>query len=1093
MAQASAGDITGRLVIDTSDLARLRSESARTAQALKNDLGKSQAAPVSNQAIDSIRTARTEVDRFGRTHAQVFNDIRGAVNQYQGGMNNARAATVTLNGAMSVLQQSAAALGVSLTAAAAIQFVRSALAGVGALQDLSEQTGIAADRLAALQPIAENAGSSIQEVANGVRALMRSMVEGAPDVVAAMRDLGISTERMLELTADPAGAIDAISSGLLKLENQGKSTATIMEIMSRAGFRLAPVLREVGRAGGLMKLESPLTAAEIAAVDEAGDALNRMYLKAQALAAVGFVEVKNNLNGLIEYAKSHPIEFVLKFIGGAPGELLGRAHEEAERIRAVAAARQGANIGAGGVGAGLSGGASGAPKETKFQTEFKASLDDTIKSLESQKEALIGTKEASIELSIGILRAKAATLGFAEGNVELEKRLNQIRDLQIELAQSQFADQILKQNQAIQVQIVGMTQGAAAAEQLALRYQQENANLAGLNSTALAAIDAQKRLNDERAKAVVPQIERQQKQDETAIIRKSQVLGDLGITVNVHEEIRQSLVKELDAAIKAAGEDIRAEQPAMELAVRIVPRLEALSLSSIQKELSNQNARDAGFAGVLNKTFTNTFDTGAAKVNNLEAALRTARDRGLLPFSQGVQELGEQLDQARFDEAFGGIQRDLRTAAAEAQVFGQSFDLGAARVAAIENGLRNLIRQGLDPANAKVQELVGQLQNARVDAVFGDLAKTLENASKEAEVLGGAVDLNAVSIDALTNAIKKLIADGLDPLDPRIQQLKKELEDAKAVERWSEAFSGMADAAVQAINDLANGGKIKDVLRNFAARISSEITRALVTKPIEDWIKQQMNEIAKVGIGKTIENILGGKTPEKQLPKVTDKVPTVLGQPDKPGGVAGDAGVAAIQAQQATTEAAIQALSAEAMASIQAGETGLQVLATEAQTAITTAGTTAQTGIEATSTTAQGAIEAVKVAALAAIQAAKNIPATGGGGGIPFIGSLGGSTGGETFLGGVTDIVPTTLGGAAGGADMFANDARLVGEHGPEVWRPAKAGSVLPMYKFMMEQSQQREAPRVTMNISTPDASSFRRAERSIVNRARSSFARMGD
>jgi len=64
MADVNAGTITGKLVVDTSDLNRLRSESARTAQTLKQDLGQTRITPISPETVNNIRAATTETGKI---------------------------------------------------------------------------------------------------------------------------------------------------------------------------------------------------------------------------------------------------------------------------------------------------------------------------------------------------------------------------------------------------------------------------------------------------------------------------------------------------------------------------------------------------------------------------------------------------------------------------------------------------------------------------------------------------------------------------------------------------------------------------------------------------------------------------------------------------------------------------------------------------------------------------------------------------------------------------------------------------------------------------------------------------------------------
>src|SRR6266545_1350005 len=78
MADVNAGTITGKLVVDTSDLDRLRNESARTAQTLKQDLGQTRVSPISPDAVNNIRAANTEAVKLAGSARQVYDALKSS-------------------------------------------------------------------------------------------------------------------------------------------------------------------------------------------------------------------------------------------------------------------------------------------------------------------------------------------------------------------------------------------------------------------------------------------------------------------------------------------------------------------------------------------------------------------------------------------------------------------------------------------------------------------------------------------------------------------------------------------------------------------------------------------------------------------------------------------------------------------------------------------------------------------------------------------------------------------------------------------------------------------------------------------------------
>lgn len=84
-----------------------------------------------------------------------------------------------------------------------------------------------------------------------------------------------------------------------------------------------------------------------------------------------------------------------------------------------------------------------------------------------------------------------------------------------------------------------------------------------------------------------------------------------------------------------------------------------------------------------------------------------------------------------------------------------------------------------------------------------------------------------------------------------------------------------------------------------------------------------------------------------------------------------------------------------------------------------------------------------------------------------------GSSGGEGSGGGLLDFVSSLFGGfRAGGGPVRPDRAYVVGENGPELFVPDGAGDVLPGAS-----GPAQAAMRVTINVSTPDADSFRRSQ----------------
>lgn len=977
---------------------------------------------------DAVETARFEAVRQQSLAAsrKAFKDFEDSVRTGSKNVNASMlesvAGTKGLDSSMGGLLATAKQLLPIFSIGFAVGFIKEAVTATGNLNDLADQTGFTAETLLKLKPIANDVGSSIEEFAKGVNQFQKAIVEGSPATVEALQKTGLSVNELLKFADDPEGLLNKLSKGLASITNQAERVQAARALLARGGPRLAALVGEVEKRGGFEAIRaapSPISNEQIAAVDRLGESFDHAKIALEGLVAVkvvGLFEFFEKIGDAIITATGKLDEFRQKlpkiFAGPTPAELAAQiARNKGELPLSPADAKKREQVDAE-VGGATRPSAGVGPQTTDTQKAFLKTLDEQIQSLKTQKLAITESTEASAANAAQAQITKAKTVDLTTANADFAQKLKELTAEMIAVKQGQLAEILAKQNQGLEVQIATMTQSKQAAEELALKYALLDSHLQNIGPAAEAAAKKQRELNAEQARAVVPQTLKEL--DESKITaRRKQVL--LGITFNADDAVRTAIEQAIDKL--ASEKDPRARALAFEAALKLKPELDASRLKSIQTELGTQLGLDKEFGDVLNRTFANTFDRTAAKVDAITSALEKAKTSGVDPLSAGVQKLATDLDQAVFAKAAADLSRDMSVATAEAEVFGRSFDLGAANVQAVQSQIESLLRRGLDPANLSVQKLKEQLESLKVSEAFVTLGKDLELSAAEAKVLGGAINLPAENVDHLTNAIKKLLAEGLDPFDSRIQKLKDQLSDARAAEHFADAFVGIGDALTNAFTDLSNGGKLKDVMKNLASRISSELTQALVTKPLQDWTRSQANAIfGNGGIFGPITGAIGGGAAAKT--------------PDQ-------AAIVGIQAAATTSTTAIQTTGTTAATSIQA-------LSTEATTAIATTGTTAQTGIQA-----------VQAVAIAAIQAAATTAALTSGGSTQA-GILNGfgerpagvegpllPNGGffSQAIGSLASFIPKF----AAGGDVNANQLAIVGEKGPELFKPKTAGTIIPM------------------------------------------------
>ncbi len=834
------------------------------------------AATAKSDAVELVRfeAVRQQALTASRKAFKDFEDgIRGGNKNIAASMAQGAAASTGLGSSMGGLLGVAKQLFPILSVGFAIGFIRSSIQAIGALQDLSDATGIAADTLLSLRPVLENSGSSVESFARGINLMQKEIIAGTPETVANMAKLGISIQEMLATADDPEGFINKLAAGLAKIGNQAERVAVAKQILGKAGAENLPALLQVAAAGGTQGLPKPIISREdIAAIDAAGDAMNTLKINTQAFVAVSFVGILSGLGKMVDFvafivdkldrasrllpnfspSKQEIADIIARnkaaSESGPSDAAAFQASEQSNAFRTFPAPNKSGPVD-------ISKGTffdpaqlakqAAAPEFTDTQKAFNKSLDEQILSLKSQVVALTQSKEAAIDNTIAIEKAKAATIGLDGSSAALNKRLEEFRAISIQLQQAQLADSLTKGNHALEVQVALATQGQDASEALALKYLLEDSHLKTLNKEIIDAIANQKALNQAKQEAPVAQAKLEFDQERLSNQAKARILGgNFGPNFNQGQADLDALNRRLETIFKQAGsQNAGARKIALKALIEIQPEIDQANLKAIRDTIGIDLAKDIGFAKIQNQTFANSFDEAAAKVDRLTTALQSAKAQGLDPMSDGVKKIAADLDQAKIDEAFANIARDTAIAATQADLFGKSFDLGAAKVQAIQSQLANLTTQGISAKNPAAQKIAGDLNQAKISDISTNLAKAREEGERLGQALGGAFDTVSDNISKTTQAIQDLIHQGLDPADSRITQLQAQLMDLRAIDAFKTGLEGLGYVAAQALT-----GQIKSWkdLGSAVARVFDQIAA--------DWLRMQ----AKMIINNMISGASGG-------------------------------------------------------------------------------------------------------------------------------------------------------------------------------------------------------------------------------------------
>jgi len=173
------------------------------------------------------------------------------VSGFSNGIKKASNDVKSLGASLGSIAGGAIMAGLSAAAAAAgaaVAGMYSAMEAGGALVDLSEQTGIAIDKLMVLQTAFKQAGMSAEDVQPVINKMQKAIVgaatAGGPAAEAFQR-LGLSAAELSGMGADEQ--LQAIGEAISKIQNPAQKAAIAMEVFGKSGGRALALFA----AGGL--------------------------------------------------------------------------------------------------------------------------------------------------------------------------------------------------------------------------------------------------------------------------------------------------------------------------------------------------------------------------------------------------------------------------------------------------------------------------------------------------------------------------------------------------------------------------------------------------------------------------------------------------------------------------------------------------------------------------------------------------------------------------------------------------------------------------------------------------------------------------
>lgn len=203
--------------------------------------------------------------------------------------------------------------GVGLSVSALVSFGKALLSDADALVKMNDRTGISIEGLQRLQIAGDDAGNTVDEMANAINQMQDRLAGGDKSAAGALATLNLNLEQFKTLTPDQQ--FMAVSDALRAVEDPAAQVNLAMDLFGKTGSQILPVLKrgfdDVRDAAVGMSEDTAL------ALDDAGDTIERWWRNtkgATAEAAVAFYRfAESGMNPVI--ARSFELERELERAG----------------------------------------------------------------------------------------------------------------------------------------------------------------------------------------------------------------------------------------------------------------------------------------------------------------------------------------------------------------------------------------------------------------------------------------------------------------------------------------------------------------------------------------------------------------------------------------------------------------------------------------------------------------------------------------------------------------------------------------------------------------------------------------------------------
>jgi hypothetical protein len=278
------------------------------------------------------------------------------------------------------------------------------------------------------------------------------------------------------------------------------------------------------------------------------------------------------------------------------------------------------------------------------------------------------------------------------------------------------------------------------------------------------------------------------------------------------------------------------------------------------------------------------------KVLNQDSAEWLNVDEDLAKASDKAKEFRDQLDEIRQGLQLGAI--DVRAPGGAA----------TKRIAEIEIQFVETAKKITEigqKAGASQEQIAADvalawnkaLQDIGIEPDFAALDRELAKISTRAQVFGGTFDGVGASISATRAEIEKLIDQGLDALDPKIQVLNDRLKNLEGVQALRESFENVFDSIEKGLDQTLQGilqgtqsfgEAMKNLARNILLSISNELNKQFILDPLKKALQGFLPNVSGKGSG-----VFGSGLPTPFEPNIQNfpnvRAPAQLEVPDISG------------------------------------------------------------------------------------------------------------------------------------------------------------------------------------------------------------------